>query len=68
MIVAESMMRFRSSFIHRFQVDWTDSEWWQVAREETWKVMEEYSRAGKIRALGISNHCALSPPYMRRYM
>ena len=41
-------------------MDWTDSEWWQVAREETWKVMEEYSRAGKIRALGISNHCALS--------
>ena len=27
-----------------------------TARQETWQVMEDYYRAGKLRALGISNH------------
>lgn len=29
-----------------------------VLRSETWGVMEDYYHAGKIKALGISNHCA----------
>ena len=37
---------------------WENDPAW---RAETWAVMEEYYAAGKIKALGISNHCASVP-------
>lgn len=46
------------------QVDYIDLYYlhsWEpdaALRAETWAVMEEYFTAGKIKALGISNHCA----------
>jgi 2,5-diketo-D-gluconate reductase A len=55
------------------QVDYIDLYYlhsWEAdpaLRAETWAVMEEYYAAGKIKALGISNHCASSTSTRRTH-
>lgn len=47
-------------YLHSWETD-------QALRAETWAVMEEYYAAGKIKALGISNHCASKPHKSTRH-
>ena len=69
-----SLRRLRTDVIDLYQIHWPDLE---TPFEETARLLEEFRRAGKIRAIGVSNfspaqmdvfraHCPLSavqPPY-----
>jgi aryl-alcohol dehydrogenase-like predicted oxidoreductase len=57
----DSLRRLRTDFIDIYQVHWPDES---VPIEETAEVLDEFLRAGKIRAIGVSN---FSPEQMDRF-
>ena len=59
--IEDSLRRLRTDVIDIYQVHWPDES---VPIEETAEVLDEFRRAGKIRAIGVSNH---SPAQMDRF-
>src|ERR1019366_10092664 len=59
--IEDSLRRLRTDVIDIYQVHWPDES---VPIEETAEVLDECRRAGKIRAIGVSNH---SPAQMDRF-
>lgn len=57
----DSLRRLRTDYIDIYQVHWPDES---VPIEETAEVLDEFLRAGKIRAIGVSN---FSPAQMDRF-
>ncbi len=57
----ESLRRLHTDVIDIYQVHWPDES---VPLEETAAVLDEFRRAGKIRAIGVSN---FSPTQMERF-
>ena len=55
----ESMQKLQLDYLDLFLVHWPNPirfrDHWQKANAETWKAMEELYRAGRVRAIGISN-------------
>ncbi|MCO6452294.1 MAG: aldo/keto reductase [Caldilineales bacterium] len=47
-----SLRRLRTDYIDLFQIHWPN---WEVPIAETWAVLEDLQRQGKIRAIGVSN-------------
>ncbi|MBO7449007.1 MAG: aldo/keto reductase [Clostridiales bacterium] len=57
--VEESLKKIDTSYLDLLLIHWPNPapfrDRWQAANAETWKAMEELYKAGKVRAIGISN-------------
>ena len=55
----ESLKKLDTSYVDLLLIHWPNPQAlrdrWQAANAETWKAMEELYRAGRVRAIGISN-------------
>lgn len=59
--IEESMTKLGVDYLDLLLIHWPnpkqyrDHDAWQSANAETWRAMEEYYEAGKVRAIGVSN-------------